>query len=118
MANLTAIRAVFEGLMVESASIERLDEVSDGAGGWTEAYSVVGTSIVRRTDLKAISRTEGEIAARSASPAPVRLSFPVGTDVRLEDRITIDSQVYEVTYLVPETEEELTRAVIAFTVNT
>lgn len=106
-AELTAMQVVEESVQSSTAVIERYSLTADGMGGYSEAWSAVGTVTC---DLWQVTRTDREKAGNGAQPiarGDWYITIPYDADVQAQDRITVDSRTFEVTF-VPNSNSWLT----------
>lgn len=81
--------------LLDAATIERRTRVADGAGGWTESWSVVGVhpcNVQFRNGLSNNVRLDRRETLRDIAI----IRFPPTADVRGDDRITVNSVRYRV----------------------
>lgn len=72
-----------------SAQIQRATTASDGLGGRSRTFATVATVACRITpDRKGAA--EAMTGERMMDKEPYRVSFPLGTDVRITDRVVVD----------------------------
>lgn len=77
--------------------IQRATFTSDGMGGFTEAWSNVGTVTGRIYPVNSRAFAEAEGGAQLVSQTRWFLSAPVGTDITAKDRIVFSGRTWEVT---------------------
>lgn len=78
------------GLLNQVSTIQRKARISDGQGGWTEAYADHATARGRIRPASASERTAG--AQRQALITHVAY-YPLGTDARRDDRLVFGGLV-------------------------
>lgn len=95
LTELAGMRATAARVMVEAASVLRNTPASDGAGGETEAWTTAGTYAceLEKREAQAGEAVEAE---KLAALTHWEIRFPVGTDVRVRDRISLGGRTYEV----------------------
>ena len=79
----------------KTATITRLVNTPDGAGGWLPATPTTSTSVCRLAPHKSALSEELE-ASLVQGKGIWDITFPALTDIRYADRVTIDEQGYEV----------------------
>lgn len=89
------------------ATIERVTQVSDGAGGFAEGWNQLAVDVPCR--LMAVVGQNREVVEAAELQAVSRWTcyFLVGTDLMPQDRVTIDDQLFQVV----DTDVGLTEAV-------
>lgn len=101
-AELAAIQATQLLTLTEACTIQHRTLTSDGAGGWTEAWTTV-TTVCR---VAPVGANEAVLAGQQRIVANWKLTFPAGTVVHDEDRIAVGSRTFEVVGIQgPETRE-------------
>lgn len=98
-AELTAMRTVEESVMSGTAIISRYALTADGMGGYSEAWTNVGTV---SCDLWPINRRgdrERVVGAQMTQDANWFITVPYDTMVTAKDRIIIDSRTFEVVFV-------------------
>lgn len=80
--------------LTDACTIERPARTADGLGGWSEAWSLVAEDVPCR--LEQGTGEETVDADRIGARAACTLHVPAGTDLRLADRVTIDSGIFDV----------------------
>ena len=93
-AELSAMRTAQLGTLVQSATWTRKTKTSDGAGGWSESATTVGTLAVRVT--MATEREAALVAGRADNQLLVRITTVAGSDVRIGDLLAVDGKSYRV----------------------
>lgn len=93
-AELAEARSVQALTLTQSASIVRPALSSDGMGGWTESTAVAATvacrvGVAKDADYRLVA---GKLRERAA----LRITVPALTDVRTDDRLTVDGVTYQV----------------------
>ena len=110
--DLAVLRQQARRMMTSQATILRLTRGPDGAGGFLETWNAIGTVPCRVLPL---SGRERLLAEQVAHVGDVRIWFPLGTDIRAEDRITVGSSTFEVTGVVPQGDDPILIEVTART---
>lgn len=99
-AELSAMRDIEEQVMPSTGVIERYGLTSDGMGGFTEAWTAVGTV---SCDLWPVnSRGERERVTAGAQPisrADWYITVPFDTDITAKDRMVIESRSFEIVFV-------------------
>lgn len=92
---LTGLQQAVTGLMTDTATVTRPTPTRDASGGLSDTYGAVGTTPIQ---LYRPASRENALLAGEVGDAQVQMmgKVPVGTDVRLRDRLTVGSVVYEV----------------------
>lgn len=109
-ARLTRMQAVVEQTMTDECLIERYTEVSDGQGGTTQDWTVVGV-VDCRVAPAGTSAVEREVAAQLQASSAYTITMPAGTIILSPDRIEVDGETYEVVKPLTRTLEIETRVV-------
>jgi len=91
---LTAMQAVHEETMTQTATITRYTLSSDGAGGTTRS-STTDTEVCRLAPTKNMA-VATQYAGRLAERLPWQCTFPADADVQDDDMITVDGRDFEV----------------------
>lgn len=98
-AELAAMTAIEESVMVTTAYILTYGTASDGMGGFTETWGTAGTvlcdlwPINRRGDRETV--TGGQIT----SQGDWFITFPTGTTITAKDRVQIANKTFEITFV-------------------
>lgn len=96
---LTAIRAQAVTALVDSIIVKRKTAlVADGAGGWKPASGDGWTTVATIDGLLTVSRrmpSEAQIASQIMAPVSYDVYVAHGSVVRAEDRLIIDSRMFE-----------------------
>jgi hypothetical protein len=82
-------------MLPSSAQVRRASNTSDSLGGRSQAWSTVAT-VACRISPNSMNAAEGDISDKILNSEPYRIAFPVGTDVRVSDRILISGVTYSV----------------------
>ncbi len=107
-AELTALRADVLGLLPGTAIISRLTTSVGTAGFPARTYAAVGTAVCR-LDPMAVKGQPGITASQDALSYYRQLTVPYNTDLRANDRVTIDTRVYSVTRLDDDHDARIVR---------
>ena len=91
---LTAMKAVQNSNLPETAYIQALTKTSDGEGGYTEAWNTVTTTTARIGEPK--GELEREIAGRIGAGVTYVITLPSETVLDLTDQIQINGVNYKV----------------------
>lgn len=116
-ATLAGLRAtVTVGALTDSAQVQRLSQVSDGAGGFTDTYATSSTVACRVVRAGMASGSEAIYAERLGPRAPFVVYLAWDADVRESDRLVVTLptgvQTYEVVgVLAPTTSMVFVRCV-------
>ena len=94
--DLAELVAIDEDEMAATGVIKRKTSVSDGKGGHTATWATIATVKCRLMVSFSSQAGDSEIAGRMTNTANFQIRFPVGTDVRNTDTITIGTRVFEV----------------------
>lgn len=86
----------FDRLLDRTATIQRKGRVSDGDGGWTEAYADHLIDVKCRRRPAGQVADDQQVADRLQLTAPHVVYFPAGTDVRLHDHVLVDGYTLDV----------------------
>lgn len=105
------IQADLLAIMDKSALIERPSTTPDTIGTATKSYSTVATSpcLVGQPSAGQLQ----EYASKLGSQAAWQIKFPAGTDVRVQDQLTIDGQLMIVQADLSPNSYEFTKRVLA-----
>lgn len=117
---VTGLRAVARSFLPDSAQIQRLSQVSDGAGGETDTYTPAST-VACRVSRAGLRPVEAIIANRLGNRTGFTVDLAADADVRESDRLVVtpadpssSAQTYEVIgVLAPTTWMVVVRAVCA-----
>ena len=101
-AELAAIQATQTLTLTDVCTIQHRALTSDGAGGWTEAWTTT-TTVCR---VAPVSAQEAVLAGQQRIVANWKLTLPAGTVVVDTDRLAVGTRTFEVVgVLGPETRE-------------
>lgn len=93
--DLTFLRSQQTSALPDTCTISRKTLTSDGAGGYTESWATVGSSVACRL---AVERTaEMVLADRIVHEGGFVITLPYGADVTPKDRIVVGARTFEVT---------------------
>lgn len=102
------IRSTAQAALTDSCQIQRAVKTSDGAGSESLSWSTVATVAAKISTPT--GGYIGEMASRLSEQASFQVSLPNGTDVRVTDRLVIDSQTLTVQAVYdPQTYSSLVR---------
>lgn len=109
--DLNTLRDEALGFMPETATVLRLTETPDGAGGWTDEETLVGTysASIAPGGWRASEVARG---MQEVSGSLWNISLPYGSDVEAQDTIHIGDRTLRA-ILVGERTWEITRRVLA-----
>lgn len=109
--DLTAMKATLDASLPDTATVYRLTRTSDGAGGYTEAWTATGSAVACRIS-PAGTGAEREVAARLAAVAPWVLTLPAATDVTAKDKMVAGGRTFQVLAVLAARSWEISRRVI------
>lgn len=117
-AALDGLRGTMAGALTDTADVQRVTLVSDGAGGFTETYATASTVAARVARSGMQSPDESVFADRLGTRTPFTVYLAWDADVRESDRLVVTLptgvQTYEVLGVVaPTTSMVFTRCVVA-----
>jgi hypothetical protein len=93
--DLTCLASDVATVLPDTVSLTRPASASDGLGGRSNVFALVGTYAARITPINT-QQAEEEVGARLSNGTAYRVALPAGTDVRQTDRITYSSVTYSV----------------------
>lgn len=98
---LSAMRAQVLARLPDTAIIQALSKVSDGAGAFTETWGAVsGGTVLCRVDPLGTNTTEARVVAnREALEVSYRLTVPYDAPIEQNNRVVVDGRTYEVVSL-------------------
>lgn len=91
---LALIRRDVEGTFPDTCVVNHVSQVSNGAGGWTDASGDTATVACR---VSPVGQREAQIAQAMDATADHVVTLPAGTDVRQADTITCAGRTLSVT---------------------
>lgn len=94
-ASLGAARRVIAWQMTETATVQRLTQVVDTTGGFTDTYTTVATYPCSFTSYP-ITPIERETTINVVAVAFWRFVFPYDADIQPTDRLTVGARSFEV----------------------
>lgn len=110
------LRRYAEHALIGRCDIQRRTRTTDGAGGFTASYATVYSNVkCRISPVRNDFQQERVIAERLGASTSWILSLPVGTDIKLNDRVIIaSSNPLEVQAImdVPRSIETVIRTVV------
>ena len=92
---LASMRATQTAALPSTCTITRKAKVPDGMGGYTESEVTVASGVACRLAILGAT-TEAIVAERYAGRQLWQLTLTRGQDTASDDRVTVDSYVYEV----------------------
>lgn len=95
-AELAAMRAAQALTLTQTATILRVTEASDGAGGQTRTWASAGTAACRVAAAQTNQAQLTQFAARLGESVGWRVTLDAGTDVRSADRLQVGTRQFEV----------------------
>lgn len=98
-AELTAMRTVEESVMSGTAIISRYALTADGMGGYSEAWTNVGTVACDLWPIGQRGERERVTGAQMTQDVDWFITVPHDTEVTAKDRIVIDSRTFEVVFV-------------------
>ncbi len=105
-------RETSDAFLPGTAVIQAKTKTSDGQGGETWAYAArSGGTVDARLAAENTQPRSGEIASRSAAVTSWILTLPSDTTIANTDRVTFDSNTYEVLSIADRDPEEIARRV-------
>ena len=107
---IDAMRTMLNASLPDTAQVQRKTLTSDGAGGFTEAWTTVAT-VACRVAPSGQSPQERAIAERLASTSIWTLTVPALTDVRPADRLVVGGRTFEVAAVLARS-DEISRRVV------
>lgn len=110
-ADLSAMRAQAESAMPETVEIRRKTEVGDGAGGFTEQWSVIAT-VSGRIAPTGSQPQERVVAEKLSVVSPWTVTLPAGVDVTVSDRLVIGGRTLEAVAVLAPRSWEISRRVL------
>lgn len=110
--DIASMRAALLTLMPDAGVISRASEAADAFGGQTRTWATVASSACRVAP-ETRQPEERETGGALAGVTSYVITFPSGTDVRAQDRVTISGVVYEVSGVRQRGAWEFSRRVIA-----
>ena len=91
------MQGIQERALPGTVVIQRHTLSRDSMGGFTESWAAVGTAIGRIYMRNSLLSREGTPGERITSNVRWFATFPVGTDVTAEDRLSLNGRTWEVT---------------------
>ena len=100
---LNRMRTQFAQFLPDTAAIQAMSYVPDGAGGWSEVWqTVVGGTIACRLDALFHNNQIDTIAAHEAAVSEYLLTVPYDAPLDVHQRVIINSATYEVRTLLTD----------------
>ncbi|RLG78457.1 MAG: hypothetical protein DRO14_00540 [Thermoprotei archaeon] len=98
-AEILSMRSVQEEALPSTCTIKRKSLTSDGAGGYTEAWSVIATDVACR--IASARRPEERVIAEQMQGKTVWvLTLEADEDISAQDRVELSGSTYEVVGMV------------------
>lgn len=94
---LAAMRETTATALPDTAVIQGTTYVSDGGGGGTTTWSASGTVACRIAPIISTGQGEGVEGGQLAADAEYIVTLPFDAGVDVEDRLSIGSEIYNVT---------------------
>ena len=91
---LALLRRDVEAPLPDTCVVNRVSQVSNGAGGWTDESVVTATVACR---VSPVGQREAQIAQAMDATADHVVTLPADTDVKQNDTITVDGKTLSVT---------------------
>ena len=109
---MASIRETQKRHMPDTVYIQRLTRLSDGAGGWTEAWQTIATTKGRITPNQ---RQAGEVVQGGAVTAygEYIVTLPHDTELQQDDRLQISGTQYEVKAVLERSEKTALRVLVS-----
>lgn len=107
---LAAMRATAEGVLPDTAQVQRRTLTPDGAGGHAESWNTVAI-VACRIAPSGQSLQEQVIAERLTATSIWTITLPAETDVQPADRLLVDARTFEVVGVLARSEEIARRVV-------
>ncbi len=107
---LASMRATLTASLPDSCAIQRVSQVSDGAGGYTESWATVAT-VACRVSPSGRQPEERAIADRLSATVSYTVTLPALTDVTTRDRLVIGGRSFEIQGVLSRTNEISRRCV-------
>ncbi|MEJ5222844.1 MAG: phage head closure protein [Anaerolineales bacterium] len=109
---ITSIRETQKKYLPDTVYIQRLTRLSDGAGGWTEAWQTVATTKGRMAPSQ---RKYGEVVQGGALTAYSEyiVTLPYDTELQQDDRLQINGTQYEVKGILDRSEKTALRVIVS-----
>lgn len=100
---LNRMRTQFAQFLPDSADIQAMTYVPDGAGGWSEVWqTVVGGSVACRLDALFQNNPVETIAAHEATVSEYLLTVPYDAPLDVHQRVIINGEIYQVRTLLTD----------------
>lgn len=110
-ADLRAMKATLDASLPDTATVYRVTRTSDGAGGYTDAWTAMGSAVACR--ISPVGRgVELAVANRLEAAAPWGLTLPAATDVTTKDQLRTSARTFEVIAVLAVRSWEISRRVI------
>lgn len=109
-AQIAGMRATANAAMPDTAAISRVTRTSDGAGGYTEAWTTIATVACR---IASTGGAEADVAAKLTATTTATVTLPALTDVAPADRLVVGSRTFEVLAVLSARSWEIARRILA-----
>jgi len=111
---LAQMRSDVANMLFDTAIIQALGKVSDGAGAFTETWgAVVGGTVLCRLDPVGANATEAQVVAwREALEVSYRLTVPHDAPITVNNRVVVDNKTYEVVSLAVDHSSNVSKRAI------
>ncbi len=98
---LTSMREIETSTMSSTAVIRRNSPTSDGMGGYSDSWSIAGTTVcdVWAINTNRSNRENTTAGGQIITHAQWFITVPYNTDVTAKDRLEIDSRTFELTFV-------------------
>ena len=107
-AELAAMAVIQTGTLPATCTIGRMTRTSDGAGGWDDVFTQ--SAVILCDYAPSDNGSDGSQASTVRTVVEWAFAFPLGTDVRVTDRVTVGSRTFEVIAPLVYEWETFTRA--------
>lgn len=108
--DLAKIQAEQEALMTDTVYVQRITRTADSAGGSSEAWTTVETTIGR---LALASGREQVMADRIGAVISHTATLPIGTDINRGDRLQVNGIRYQVESVLTRSKQSALRVLVA-----
>lgn len=110
-ADLTSMQATLTASLPDTATVYRLTRTSDGAGGYTETWTAVGSALACRIS-PAGTGYENAVGTKLAAVAPWVITLPASSDVTARDQVRTATRTFQVLAVLAVRSWEISRRVI------
>jgi SPP1 family predicted phage head-tail adaptor len=98
-AEITAMRIVEESVLSSTATIQRHALTRDGMGGYSEAWTTVGTVVCDFWHISQRGDRERVTGNQLTQVADWFVTVPYDTDITAKDRMVIEGRTFEVVFV-------------------